>query len=74
MTVRIYSKKGLQRIVDDTVGKAYERRKHSVDFLLLFSVQDREKDCIAQFLQENPLILTIRWRFETLMFTAYIKS
>ncbi len=38
MNTRIYSK-GFEQAVNNAVALAYERRKPSIDFLLLFSVK-----------------------------------
>lgn len=74
MTTRIYSKHYLKQTVDNAVGRAYENRERSIDFLLLFPVSHTEKEMISDCLQDNQLILNIRWRFGTVMFTAYIKD
>ena len=74
MNTRIYSKRNFERAVNNAVALAYERRKPSVDFLLLFSVRETEKEQLLAIVKENPLILTAQWRFETVMMTAYIKT
>ncbi len=74
MNTRIYSKRGFEQTVNNAVALAYERRKPSVDFLLLFSVRETEKEQLLAIVKENPLILTAQWRFETVMMTAYIKT
>ncbi len=74
MNTRIYSKRGFEQTVNNAVALAYERRKPSVDFLLLFSVRETEKEQLLAIVKENPLILTAQWRFESVMMTAYIKT
>lgn len=74
MNTRIYSKRGFEQTVNNAIALAYERRKPSVDFLLLFSVRETEKEQLLAIVKENPLILTAQWRFETVMMTAYIKT
>ncbi|RSJ33259.1 hypothetical protein D8895_09970 [Streptococcus sp. BCA20] len=74
MNTRIYSKRNFEQAVNNAVALAYERRKSSVDFLLLFSVSEPEKEQLLAIMKENPLILTAQWRFETVMMTAYIKT
>ena len=75
MNTRIYAKQNLKQTVDNAVCHAYERRKRSIDFLLLFPVSQSERETITDYLlQENPLILNIRWPFGTVLFTAYIKD
>ncbi|RSJ15783.1 hypothetical protein D8830_09490 [Streptococcus intermedius] len=74
MNTRIYSKRGFEQEVNNAIALAYERRKPSVDFLLLFSVRETEKEQLLAIVKENPLILTAQWRFETVMMTAYIKT
>ena len=75
MSIRIFVKQSLQQLVDNAVGQAYEKRKRSIDFLLLFPVSQSEKESITKhLLQENHLIINIRWRFGTVMLTAYIKD
>ena len=44
MNTRIYSKRNFEQAVNNAVALAYERRKPSVDFLLLFSVRETEKE------------------------------
>ena len=44
MNTRIYSKRGFEQTVNNAVTLAYERRKPSIDFLLLFSVKEAEKE------------------------------
>lgn len=74
MNTRIYSKRGFEQAVNNAIALAYERRKPSVDFLLLFSVKETEKERLLATVKENPLILTAQWRFETVMMTVYVKT
>lgn len=74
MNTRIYSKRGFEQAVNNAVALAYERRKPSIDFLLLFSVKETEKEQLLATIKENPLILTVQWRFETVMMTVYVKT
>ena len=74
MNTRIYSKRNFEQAVNNAVALAYERRKPSVDFLLLFSVRVTEKEQLLAIVKENPLILTAQWRFETVMMTVYVKT
>ena len=74
MNTRIYSKRDFEQTVNNAVALAYERRKPSIDFLLLFSVRENEKEQLLAIVKENPLILTAQWRFETVIMTAYIKT
>ena len=74
MNTRIYSKRGFEQTVNNAVALAYERRKSSIDFLLLFSVKETEKEKLLATVKENPLILTAQWRFETVMMTVYVKT
>lgn len=73
MNTRIYSKRGFEQAVNNAVALAYERRKPTVDFLLLFLVRETEKEQLLAIVKENPLILTAQWRFETVMMTVYVK-
>lgn len=74
MNTRIYSKRNFEQAVNNAVALADERRKPFVDFLLLFSVSEPEKEQLLAIMKENPFILTAQWRFETVMMTAYIKT
>ena len=74
MSTRIYSKRNFEQAVNNAVALAYERRKPSVDFLLLFSIKEAEKERLLATVKENPLILTAQWRFETVIMTVYVKT
>lgn len=74
MNTRIYSKRNFEQAVNNAVALAYEKRKPTIDFLLLFSVRETEKEQLLAIVKENPLILTAQWRFETVMMTAYLKT
>lgn len=74
MNTRIYSKRSFEQTVNNAVALAYERRKPTIDFLLLFSVSEPEKEQLLAIVKENPLILTAQWRFETVMMTVYMKT
>lgn len=58
MNARIYSQKGANRLIDNAIIQAYERRERSVDFLLLFSVKETEKEKLLTMVKENPLVLS----------------
>lgn len=60
--------------MNNAVALAYKKRKPSIDFLLLFSVKEIEKEQLLATIKENPLILTAHWRFETVMMTVYVKT
>lgn len=60
--------------MNNAVALAYKKRKTSIDFLLLFSVKEIEKEQLLATIKENPLILTAQWRFETVMMTVYVKT
>ena len=74
MNTRIYSKRGFEQTVNNAVALAYERRKPSIDFLLLFSVKKTEKEKLLTMVKENPLVLSAQWKFGTVLFTAYVKT
>ena len=74
MSTRIYSKRNFEQAVNNAVALAYERRKPSIDFLLLFSVRETEKEQLLAIVKENPPNLTAQWRFETVMMTVYVKT
>ena len=48
MNTRIYSKRGFEQTVNNAVALAYERRKPSIDFLLLFSVKEAEEEQLSK--------------------------
>ena len=53
MSIRIFVKQSLQQMVDNAVGQAYEKRKRSIDFLLLFPVSQSEKESITKHLSTS---------------------
>lgn len=74
MNARIYSQKGANRLIDNAIIQAYERRECSVDFLLLFSVKETEKEKLLTMVKENPLVLSAQWKFGTVLLSAYVKT
>lgn len=73
MNIRIYSKQSLNRMLEEHLYKAYQEGSHSVDFLLLFPVEERDKDPILQLIKSYDIVLDARWRFKSVIFTAYIR-
>ena len=74
MNARIYSQKGANRLIDNAIIQAYERRERSVDFLLLFSVKETEKEKLLTMVKEKPLVLSAQWKFGTVLLSAYVKT
>ena len=62
---------------DDKIRANIERRdrltKRSVDFLLLFPVSEKDKDQIIAQTKAHSVVLDAKWRFGTVLFTAYIR-
>lgn len=73
MNIRIYSRQSLKRMLEEHLYKAYQEGSRSVDFLLMFPVEERDKDPILQLIKSYDIVLDARWRFESVIFTAYIR-
>ena len=71
--MRIYSKQTLRMVLSNHLYKAYEEGKRSVDFLLLFPVTEQEQDQIILQAKSYSVVLDAKWRFGTVLFTAYIR-
>ena len=61
------------RILEETLFTAYQEGKRSVDFLLLFPVSEKDKDQIIAQTKAHSVVLDAKWRFGTVLFTAYIR-
>ena len=73
MNTKIRSRTSFPRVLEETLYQAYQEGKRSVDFLLLFPVKEREKDSILDQVKAHSVVLDAKWRFGTVLFTAYIK-
>ena len=73
MNTKIRSRTAFPRVLEETLYQAYQEGKRSVDFLLLFPVKEREKDSILDQVKAHSVVLDAKWRFGTVLFTAYIK-
>ncbi len=73
MNIRIHSRIAFQRILEETLFQAYQEGKRSVDFLILFPIKEREKDSILDQVKAHSVVLDAKWRFGTVLFTAYIR-
>lgn len=71
MNTKIRSRTAFPKILEDTLYQAYREGKRSVDFLLLFPVLEEEQ--IIEQVQSHSVVLDAKWRFGTVLFTAYIK-
>lgn len=60
-------------MLEETLFKAYQEGKRSVDFLLLFPVPEKDKDQIIAQTKAYSVVLDAKWRFGTVLFTAYIR-
>lgn len=60
-------------MLEETLFKAYQEGKRSVDFLLLFPVSEKDKDQIIAQTNAHSVVLDAKWRFGTVLFTAYIR-
>ncbi|MDU8972286.1 MAG: hypothetical protein E7G40_09150 [Streptococcus sp.] len=69
MNTKIRSRTSFPRVLEDTLYQAYQEGKRSVDFLLLFPV----KDTIISQVKAHTIVLDAKWRFGTVLFTAYIR-
>lgn len=73
MNTKIRSRTAFPRMLEETLFKAYQERKRSVDFLLLFPVSEKDKDLIIAQTKAHSVVLDAKWRFGTVLFTAYIR-
>ena len=73
MNTKIRSRTAFPRILEETLFTAYQEGKRSVDFLLLFPVSEKDKDQIIAQTKTHSVVLDAKWRFGTVLFTAYIR-
>ena len=73
MNTKIRSRTAFPRMLEETLFKAYQEGKRSVDFLLLFPVTEQERNQIILQVKSYSVVLDAKWRFGTVLFTAYIR-
>ena len=73
MNTKIRSRTAFPRMLEETLFNAYQEGKRSVDFLLLFPVSEKDKDQIIAQTKAYSVVLDAKWRFGTVLFTAYIR-
>lgn len=73
MNIRIHSRTAFPRILEETLYQTYQEGKRSVDFLLLFPIKETEKESILEQVKAHSVVLDAKWRFGTVLFTAYIR-
>lgn len=73
MNIKIRSRIAFPKILEETLYQAYREEKRSVDFLLLFPVLEEEQEQIIEQVKSHSVVLDAKWRFGTVLFTAYIK-
>lgn len=73
MNIKIRSRTAFPKILEETLYQAYREGKLSVDFLLLFPVLEEEQEQIIEQVKSHSVVLDAKWRFGTVLFTAYIK-
>lgn len=73
MNTKIRSRTAFSRVLEETLYQAYQEGKRSVDFLLLFPVTEQERDQIILQAKSYLVVLDAKWRFGTVLFTAYIR-
>jgi hypothetical protein len=73
MNTKIRSRTAFPKILEETLYQAYREGKRSVDFLLLFPVLEEEQEQIIEQVKSHSVVLDAKWRFGTVLFTAYIK-
>lgn len=73
MNTKIRSRTSFPRVLEETLYQAYQEGKRSVDFLLLFPVTDQDQDQIILQAKSYSVVLDAKWRFGTVLFTAYIR-
>ena len=73
MNIKIRSRTAFPKILEEILYQAYREEKRSVDFLLLFPVLEEEQEQIIEQVKSYSVVLDAKWRFGTVLFTAYIK-
>lgn len=73
MNTKIRSRTAFPKILEETLYQAYREGKRSVDFLLIFPVLEEEQEQIIEQVKSHSVVLDAKWRFGTVLFTAYIK-
>ena len=73
MNTKIRSRTAFLRVLEETLYQAYQEGKRSVDFLLLFPVTEQDQDQIILQAKSYSVVLDAKWRFGTVLFTAYIR-
>ena len=73
MNTKIRSITAFPKILQETLYQAYREGKRFVDFLLLFPVLEEEQEQIIEQVKSHSVVLDAKWRFGTVLFTAYIK-
>ena len=73
MNIKIRSRTVFPKILEETLYQAYREGKRSVDFLLLFPVLEEEQEQIIEQVKSHSVVLDAKWRFGTVLFTAYIR-
>lgn len=73
MNTKIRSRTAFPKILEETLYQAYREGKRFVDFLLLFPVLEEEQEQIIEQVKSHSVVLDAKWRFGTVLFTAYIK-
>lgn len=73
MNTKIRSRTAFPRVLEETLYQAYQEGKRSVDFLFLFPVSEKDKDQIIAQTKAHSVVLDAKWRFGTVLFTAYIR-
>ena len=73
MNIKIRSRTAFPKTLEETLYQAYREEKRSVDFLLLFPVLEEEQEQIIEQVKSHSVVLDAKWRFGTVLFTAYIK-
>ena len=73
MNTKIRSRTAFPKILEETLYQAYREGKRSVVFLLLFPVLEEEQEQIIEQVKSHSVVLDAKWRFGTVLFTAYIR-
>ena len=72
MNIKIRSRTAFPKILEEALYQAYREEKRSIDFLLLFPVLEEEQEQIIEQVKSHSVVLDAKWRFGTVLFTAYI--
>ena len=73
MNTKIRSRTAFPRVLEETLYQAYQEGKRSARFPSFIPVSEQERDQIILQAKSYSVVLDAKWRFGTVLFTAYIR-